>query len=129
DRDLSRVDKLGNSIAKAFNTYSLPGVLGYSPLDETGFMQGHPDKFDPSEYVTAAVVPIGSGILQIQRVPKSISPTMRPVTVTITADEVANMLDTVYRERADDKGIVTRVQEFRNAIAQPPDTIYRPFKA
>src|SRR3546814_1918846 len=40
---------------------------------------------------------IGTGVLQVMRIPREASPFMRPVTVTITADQVVGELDNVIK--------------------------------
>src|SRR5690606_19875304 len=95
DPTLSRVDRIANYSASAFNKYSLPGMLGLPMFNETGPLRDKAE-FNPSDYITFSATPLGNGILQIHRMPRSTSPTMRPVTVTITAEKVVQELDEIY---------------------------------
>jgi len=118
-KDLTGADRLGNRIAGTFNDATAL-LSPWSPIDladPTGSMQGDPDKFDPSEYYTATVIPIGSGVLQVHRLPRNPSPGMKAVTVVITADQVIAEFDKVYADR------VTREQEVRREYLRVKPTL------
>ncbi|WP_397473753.1 hypothetical protein [Pusillimonas sp.] len=103
-KDLTSVDRLGNRVAGIANdalSLLTPFTGNVDVFDARGRMQSDPDKFDPSDYVTATVTPIDSGVLQVHRIPRNPGPDARPVTVVITADQVIAELESLYKTRAE----------------------------
>lgn len=103
-----KVADFGNKVFEYKFGFTLPGHT-------TG-----PGKFDPENYYTSTVKPIGHGVLQVTRLPKVVSFDARPVTVTITAEQVIDELTGIYKSKA--QGAVDsrqRSQDMRDAYRKP----------
>lgn len=58
--------------------------------------------FDPGQYQSATAQQVAPGVLMVERIPKSQSPDMKSVWVTITAQQVIDEYEAVIKKRADD---------------------------
>lgn len=77
-----------NQSSTSYQT-AIKNVIGRAVV---GSLKGwaHPDALDMSKYKTASAWLISSGVLQVRRVPKEYGIDMRPIVVTITAQQVAD---------------------------------------
>ncbi|OZI20053.1 hypothetical protein CAL26_21095 [Bordetella genomosp. 9] len=95
-----RTNVAGKAMNNLLNAVPFVGDQMPRPFSEQG-LTPDPNTFDPDDYKSVSGMPIGAGVVQITRVPKTNDRGMRPVTVTITADQVIREFDNVKRKRAE----------------------------
>lgn len=117
-RERSRSEKVGDVIVGVVDKVmkDVPG-LGYMYQGRDG-RDAAQSPFNPEAYETASLTTFAEGYMAVHRVPKEPSPTMRPVTVYISADQVIAEFDDLVRQRAED------ARRLRELMPEPDGFLY-----
>jgi hypothetical protein len=108
-----RVNVAGRTMNGLLSSIPFVGDELPQPFSENG-LAPDPAKFDPDDYKTVAGLALGGGVVQVTRVPKSNTSGSRPVTVTITADQVIKELDAIRKKAVDrsrPRGVLTPFEQ------------------